>query len=193
MDNYLIGGMIILVVILALLIKKDTFRTGVTYVKAQDGHSYLVRKMPDQEDAANLLSRIRKKLNSLCLYLRQNKAKDPRISRLLSRFDSNKISESDPSSKYTSYSVNKGEEIVFCLRSRDSNQKLVEDNTLVFVALHELAHIMTISIGHTKEFWDNFRDLLKDAIKCGVYQYQNFRDRPVEYCGTQITDTPLHK
>ena len=68
---------------------------------------------------------------------------------------------------------------------------MVDSNTLTFVALHELAHIMTVSIGHTDEFWDNFKYLLEYAIKIKVYQRQNFRQHPVKYCGTKITDSPL--
>ena len=33
--------------------------------------------------------------------------------------------------------------------------KLVDKNLLLFVALHELSHIMTVSLNHTEEFWDN--------------------------------------
>ena len=76
--------------------------------------------------------------------------------------------------------------------------RLVEDtcdvlyeNIMMFVALHELAHIMTKSVGHTDEFWDNFRYLLKKAIKLGVYKDVNFEKNPVDYCGTKITNSPL--
>ena len=33
-----------------------------------------------------------------------------------------------------------------------------------FVALHELSHVMTVSVGHTQEFWENFKFLLKEAV-----------------------------
>ena len=39
----------------------------------------------------------------------------------------------------------------------EDENKLIDENTLMFVALHELAHIATESIGHTKEFWANFK------------------------------------
>ena len=38
-----------------------------------------------------------------------------------------KLSESIPHTDYTSYSVNKGEQIVFCLRSKDKEEKLIEN------------------------------------------------------------------
>ena len=63
----------------------------------------------------------------------------------------------------------------------------------MFVALHELSHVMTKSIGHTEEFWDNFRFLLKEAINANLYKNHNFRKFPVKYCGTEITDSPLNE
>ena len=63
----------------------------------------------------------------------------------------------------------------------------------MFVALHELGHLMTKSIGHTEEFWKNFKFLLQEAIKIGIYTKDDFNKNPVEYCGTNITDTPLNE
>ena len=119
-----------------------------------------------------------------------NKLQDD-LTRLQQRFNPDNLSESTPDKKYTSYSVNKGEKIVFCLRSKDERETLVKENIMMFVALHELAHVMTKSVGHTEEFWDNFRFLLKVAINQGLYQNINYNDTPKDYCGTTITDTPL--
>ena len=63
---------------------------------------------------------------------------------------------------------------------------------MMFVAIHELAHIMTKSVGHTTEFWVNMKFLLKIGVEIGVYIKQDFNKNPVEYCGTKITDTPLN-
>ena len=54
-----------------------------------------------------------------------------------------------------------------------------------------MGHVITESIGHTQEFWDNFRYLLQKAISLGIYVKQDFKNNPQEYCGTQITDSPL--
>ena len=124
-------------------------------------------------------------------YIRKKYPKDPRVKRVKERFNPDKISESSPTSHYTSYSVNKGEKIVFCLRSKEADKELHDFNTITFVALHELAHLMTESIGHTPEFWDNFRFILKNAIQKGYYQVQDFKKKPIRYCGTDITDSPL--
>ena len=56
-----------------------------------------------------------------------------------------------------SLSINKGEKIAFCLNTRKGGNKLIDENTLMFVALHELSHVGTVSIGHTQDFWRNFK------------------------------------
>lgn len=157
-----------------------------------DGKRYLVRNMHDKQEAADLLAGIRKSCVSLVKYVVQKYPENDAVERLHRKFRPDNITESSKTSKYTSYSVNKGEKIVFCMRSRDEHERLVDHNVLMFVALHELGHIMTKSIGHTEEFWDNFRFLLTQGIEVGVYVKQDFRKKPVKYCGTEITDTPLN-
>ena len=61
----------------------------------------------------------------------------------------------------------------------------------MFVALHELAHIMTKSIGHTEEFWENFKFLLKESIKMNLYKKIDFQKNPHKYCGIEIKDSPI--
>ena len=80
-----------------------------------------------------------------------------------------------------------------CLRQRDTQERLVQENIVVFVALHEMSHVGTSSIGHTPEFWNHFAWLLQQAEATGVYEYTNFAAHPVEYCGVHITDSPKYK
>ena len=184
---------IISIIILSLYIQYENFTNEISLTKSDlDGHTYLVRNLEDKKDAANLLAKIKKKCIFLTKYLAVKYPKKENVKQLIKNFKPNNISESSKNSKYTSYSVNKGEKIVFCLRSKDKQQELVDENVMMFVALHELGHVMSKSIGHTKEFWDNFRFLLKEGIKAKVYTRQNFRKKPVKYCGTNITDTPLN-
>ena len=60
----------------------------------------------------------------------------------------------------------------------------------MFVALHEITHIMTKSVGHEQEFWDNFSFMLKIAIDNNIYTSVDFNNNPKQYCGIKITDTP---
>ena len=113
------------------------------------------------------------------------------IERLKKNFNPDAFSETTPDAKYTSYSVNKGEKIVFCLRDKKEGENLVKENIMTFVSIHELAHLMTKSIGHEPDFWANFKLLLKVSIDNGLYKNIDFNSTPKPYCGIQITDTPL--
>jgi hypothetical protein len=115
------------------------------------------------------------------------------IRRLYKNFNPEAFSETTPDAKYTSYSVNKGEKIVFCLRDKKEGETLVKENIMTFVSIHELAHLMTKSIGHEPEFWSNFKLLLKISIDNGLYKNIDFNSTPKPYCGINITDTPLKK
>ena len=126
------------------------------------------------------------KLNSGAIKFEKND-----IDRLVKNFNPNSFSETTPDAQYTSYSVNKGEKIVFCLRDKTDGENLVKENIMTFVAIHELGHLMTKSIGHEPEFWNTFKLLLKIAIDHGIYKNINFNSTPKEYCGVKITDTPL--
>jgi hypothetical protein len=99
--------------------------------------------------------------------------------------------ENDIKAESTSYSENKGELIVVCLRDKRPPYVFVEENTVMFVILHELAHLMTTTIGHTPEFWTNFRIILHDAITAGIYTPVNYSKEPTAYCGMTITDSPI--
>jgi hypothetical protein len=174
--------------------KKDKYEMA--YVQSDiDNKMYLVRNMKDKQEAADRLAKIRKKLLRLMKHLEQSYKDRPFVKQILKNFDANpdRFTESTPDASYTSYSVNKGEKIFMCLRQRDEEENLVDDNILIFVALHEMSHIGTTSIGHTKEFWNHFAWLLEKAENLEVYKYQDFAAHPVEYCGVFITDSPKYK
>ena len=63
--------------------------------------------------------------------------------------------------------------------------------TIIFVAIHELAHIMTPETGHTPLFWDNMKFLLEQASSQGIYMPINYSESPVKYCGMDINSTPM--
>ena len=69
---------------------------------------------------------------------------------------------------------------------------MIDENTLTFVAIHELSHVMTESVGHKKEFWENFKFLLKNAVNMGIYKPVDYKKNPQPYCGMDITDNPYY-
>ena len=166
-------------------------KSDVNYVVSKvDNRKYLVQNHHDKQQAADNLATIRKNLVLLVQELKSKNQNNVDVERMVNNFNPDNITEATKNNKYTSYSINKGEKIVFCLRSRDETNKLVDLNIMMFVALHELAHTMTKSIGHTEEFWNNFRILLRNAQNLGIYKRVDYDKNPVDYCGTKITNDP---
>ena len=184
---------LLLLIILVVWLAYDTYYQGSFeyVVSTVDNNMYKVMSLPDKQDAANLLAEIRSKIVILMEHLQKAYQDDDRTERMVVRFDPSNISEGSNRTEYTSYSVNKGQKIVFCLRSKNENNKLVDINTMMFVALHEVAHIATKSEGHTSEFWTNFKWLLEEAVDIGIYKKQDYKTKPVKYCGVDITESPL--
>lgn len=159
-------------------------------VQASDGKSYKVQNLPDKQDAAERMSEISSNLKKLIGHVKQYH-EEP-YKRLVEKFNPDVLEENDLGAQSTSYSENKGQKIVVCLRDKTQAPfPLVDKNTVMFVLLHEMAHLMTSSIGHTPEFWTNFRKLLHDGIECGIYHPENYSKNPVQYCGMSITESPL--
>ena len=177
----------------AMVYKQGNHDMSLTESKV-DGQRYLVRNLPDKQDAADRLARTRSKLIKLMVFLQDNHPKTPMVVQILQNFDAepDRFSESAPDASYTSYSVNKGEKVYMCLRQRNEREELVDENIINFVAIHEMAHIGTSEIGHTPIFWNNFGWLLKRAEEAKIYQYTDFAAHPVEYCGIHITDQPTY-
>ena len=65
-----------------------------------------------------------------------------------------------------SYTVNK-KDVFLCLKDKDG--EYYNKNMLAFVALHELAHVICPSVGHTDEFWKINEKLLNKATELGYY------------------------
>lgn len=174
----------------------NKLRNVVYITSTVDGRSYLVRDLADKQDAADLLAKVNKRIMTLISNCQVNPENGfgAAMKRLESNFNPNNIAENqDKSSKLTAFTVNKGDEIVFCLRCRkcDNPESLHDINTLMFVAIHELAHMATKSEGHTAEFTKNFKYLLNKAMEFGVWRMQNYRQDPVYYCGTLVNDLPI--
>lgn len=155
-----------------------------------DGRQYIVRKMPDSKQAAEILSRINARMQRVIAHMRKKYPKDRAVARLHKNYDPDAMSEGGAEVGYTSYSVNKGEKIVMCIRQ--TGGEFVDENVLTYVALHELAHLMTEEIGHPKPFWDNFGRITKEAIEIGVYKEVDFDAHPQPYCGITIASAVAH-
>lgn len=188
--NYFILFVIILIVVIAYQNYTSEF---LTVRSKEDNREYLVQAADDQQEAADMLARIRIALVRLQKHIVANFPNDPRAKQLNELFDPDNMVEAALDSESTSYTINKGEKVVICLRARDGSNRIEDFNTLMFVAIHEFSHILTESVGHTGEFWDNFAWVLREAIRCGVWKYEDFQSNPKMYCGVKITSCPLSK
>jgi hypothetical protein len=114
--------------------------------------------------------------------------------RLNNRYHINRLIENVPSifSTDTSYTINKGELLLICMRYKNQPNKFHDINLIMFVVTHELAHIFSVSYQHLPEFWQNFKFLLKEAIKCKIYEYEDYNTNPRYYCGMTISHNPAY-
>ncbi len=161
-------------------------------IRANNGNEYLVRNLPDKVEAANKLGSISDSLKNLVSGLNENDDnKGEYIKNLKESFNPEYITENIPGSIYVAYSVNKGEELSLCIRDKGT-EEFIDDNTIIFVAIHELSHIMTPETGHTPLFWDNMKYLLEQASSQGIYMPVDYSQSPVEYCGMDINSTPMN-
>jgi hypothetical protein len=161
-------------------------------ISGVDGNKYCVREREKINDAADLLANVTGKCKEMVKYMKDKHPDDPRVKKLAEGFNPKKINETLPTSELTAYSENKGEKIAFCLNRTKNSSTLIDINTLTFVALHELSHIMTTSIGHKQEFWQNFKFLLENAKTAGIYNPVDYKTNPQGYCGITINDNPLY-
>ena len=162
-------------------------------VSTIDGKKYCVRERNNIQNASNLLARTTEKLEYLVENVGQRYPDRENVQKLVKNFNPTTIKETLPTSEYTAYSENKGEKIAFCLnKKKTDNDNLIDSNTLMFVAIHEIAHIMTTSVGHTEEFWNNFKFLLENAVEIKIYTPIDYKKEPEGYCGMDITDNPYY-
>lgn len=187
---YIIIGFIFLIC-LKIYSESDVFNLKCV-ISDVDGNRYCIRKREDETAAADLLAKVTQKCKDLVEYVKNKYPNDERVKRLVSGFNPKKISETLPTSELTAYSENKGEKIAFCLNRTKNSTTLIDINTLTFVAIHELSHISTTSIGHKQDFWQNFKYLLEKAKEAGIYIPVDYKKKPQSYCGMTITDNPYY-
>ena len=189
-------GQIVIIILLIILAS-----SGCSYVynKINDkvenvtsninGKNYEVRSDQEKkEDAANHLASISERVDNLVDYMLKNNLPNKEIAeRLKNRWGGCKFRETASHESTAAYTINKGDEMRLCVRDGNKIENL---NTSMFVVLHELGHIMSISYGHNEEFRENFSYIVHLASALGFYKPEDFENKPVNYCGTEINTTP---
>lgn len=188
-ENVLIAMLIIFIYIFLFLNRRN-----VVYVESNSGMKFLLHKDDMMKDKTELFSIMVENMLRLKNHLVKNIDRFSQYKRYIEQlenyFDENRtvIYETDPKSNLTSYSINKGEELSFCLKSKKTG--LLHDiNLLMYVAIHELAHVACPDIGHGTLFKKIFRFFCEEAIKIGIYRKDNYDTNPVEYCGMILSSS----
>lgn len=176
------------------------------YVKSSvNGKIYLIRGGKSKskeylEESANQLAEIDERVIKLIKVIDEKYKLDYEkrhfIDKLVENYHSSILSEAAVDTRYTTYTVDK-KDMHICLRTRDENEHIYNTNLLMYVVLHELAHLCNYNkygipiLGHGEEFKDIFKFLVLEAIELGIYEYENYVANPVSYCGIVINSTIL--
>jgi hypothetical protein len=206
MDTILI--LIAFALVLYFTINIVTTYNETLYIESDlDKRKYIIRRGNSKGDvylkeSANTLAEINKRITKLVDHLKVKYARDSSknyfIKKLSENYNSYILSEGAIDDRYTTYTIDK-KDMHICLRTRDRVENVYDINLLMYVILHELAHLCNydkngIAIqGHGEEFRQIFKLLVVEAIKLNIYSYIDYSETPQEYCGIVISTTILPK
>lgn len=188
---------VLLILVLSYFIWKVFIYEESVYVKSTfDNNEYIIRggKNKSQDElieSANTLAVINFKISKLIKYLDEKYKSDTNyywIKHLKQKYKPTILSEAANDKRYTTFTIDK-KDMHICLRTRDIERNLYDINLLIYVILHELAHVCNYTInntpieGHGKEFKEKFALLVNESINIGIYKYEDYKTSPKEYCG----------
>lgn len=204
----LAGGIAVLIVVIWLCIKN---RKETVKIKSSDGEYYHVLeeyggKNETAEMFAEVNSGIMKLLDILKSKYRVNMTeRNPDdlladdsinvmlrgiVQRVITNYNYESLFETEPTGKNgTSYTVEKGEQLHMCVRRKDT-LTLHSVHDVMFVALHELAHMGNEEWGHGQHFWEIFKFILHEAKLAGIHEPERYDLKPIEYCGLRVDYNP---
>ncbi len=192
MQEILVFSLVALIIYLVHTLKNN----GLSRFESGD-QIFMVQDLPDKNKAVDMLISLKK---DLALVARKsldrareekNKNFEEYINIIVNKLNTVFIREVEKDSPYTSYSVNKGEELVFCLRNKSSHE-FYDYNKILYVAIHEIAHIGCPEVGHTKLFFELNKYILETAQNINIYKFVDYNSTPEEYCGIQIYTNVLN-
>lgn len=203
MKTWTIALCLTIIVIVALWYYFNTYQEE-SYVKSDiDNRVYLIRRGRNKSEAflkesANVLAIINQRIERLIEHLDKNFSNDDTkaffIKKLKENYNPYMISEAAVDPRYTTFTVDK-KDINICLRTRNHYEKIYDINLLMYVVIHELAHLCNYSrdgtpiIGHGREFKEIFAFLVSESIKLKLYDYEDYSKSPKEYCNIVINSS----
>ncbi len=188
---------LLLIILLFFIIKYQ--RNDLVFVKSNiDDKVYMVRNRKDKQQASNMLAKLNNNIQIFVEYL-MNKINNttssrytefiPYIKQLNEKIKNVIIKETPGNTQYTSYTINKGEQIVFCIRSSEPPHNIHNINLIMYVLLHEISHVACPEYNHTPLFKKIFKFICEEAIEMGIYEHIDFNTTPQMYCGMKIYDS----
>lgn len=188
---------IVLIFVVIWYSRRETFA-----VSQLDNRRYkVIDRFLDKQLAAEMLAKLNMANLGLIEYMDAKYLRDPSrvgshgwvvTQRLKQRYCAECLEENDPPDPdNTSFVEDKGQVFAMCLREKQSGRDDFQDwNTVMFVAIHEMAHIASEEYGHANEFWTNFKFLLLEARESGLYDMVDYSKTPVDYCGVNVSYNP---
>jgi hypothetical protein len=190
MDTKFLIILILILLVFSKCINNETFEVVKT---GKNGKEYTVQEYPNVQEAANILAQLDNNITIFLQGLKKDFPNDERIKRMSANLKNTIIEEGPHKDGETAYTINKGELVKICLRKKMKDKPFHTLNTLMFVVIHELAHIISISIGHNEEFMNNFRFLLREAPKYDIdYEPIDYSKNNMNYCGVEVTHNPYY-
>ncbi len=213
MDSWCSAIIIVLFIILLREWGYFTFDESVVCSNL-DGSCYKIISSFDPDshlNAANKLAFINQFNSRFITYLRNhylwNQSKIPAqnnrddeirsiAENLIKHYNPNVIKENNPNStKNTSYVLEKGTSVAFCLREKKSGSNNFEDEEILkFVNLHEISHLAMNyhDPDHSPDFWRTFKLVEELAVEAGLYKPIDYRNSPTSYCGVHVDYNPYY-
>jgi hypothetical protein len=196
----------ILLVAIIIVIYVTEFRNPErTLCSNNDGQCYKIStSFDDQHEAVDELSRINQFNAKFIKYLRNkylwietpNQTMREITTNLIANYNPDVLKENNPSdTTNTSYVLDKGRTIAFCLREKDSGNHQMEDEQMLnFVNIHEISHLAMShhDPDHGPEFWITFKLLLGEATNAGLYKPIDWGQTPKKYCGLTVNYNPFY-
>jgi hypothetical protein len=181
----LLLGLLLLLIILVLFIY---FWCGPVRVYSPiNGHSYLVKNGNNKQQVADTFAQLDIKLEKLLAFIKTDHNFLNNNKKLIDNWSRDILVE-NIFNYGTSLTINKGDLLLMCV---GKGSEIQDQNTLMFVLIHEISHIGSFSHGHTPEFIDYFRYLLQQSVSLGIWKYVDYSKNPVQYCGIDIKATPI--
>ena len=187
--------LIIVVLLLLILFQKNCYY-GLIKFKNSANKLFYLNNTEQMESKTRSLDIMKERVDILVDKLKQSPYKNKiTVKRLINKWNGNlnEIEATFKRNQILGYNINKGESIHVCLQDPNSNELIKDYNTMFFIVLHELAHIMTFNYKHNAEFWDNFAFLIRFSNQLGLYEYVNYNKTPVNFCGGVVDSTPYKK